>query len=86
MQREHEQTSTHIEVERTIEQHIQKRTNRRVGDLHVEARDDRVVVLRGWTRTYYLKQLAQVAAQELLGSGRMLVNDIQVPSGEEPHS
>ena len=60
-----------------VEQQIQERTHRRVGDLHVETRDGRVVV-RGQTRTYYLKQLAQVAALEVLGAGRTLVNDIQV--------
>lgn len=60
-----------------VEQQIQERTHRRVGDLCVEACKDCVVV-RGRTRTYYLKQLAQVAALEVLGAGRTLINNIVV--------
>ncbi len=65
------------EVAQAVARQIQERTHRRVGDLHVEARDGRVVV-RGRTRTYYLKQLAQVAALEVLGAGRTLINEIHV--------
>jgi BON domain-containing protein len=72
-----QQSNSCTEVEQAVEQQIQERTHRRVGDLHVEAHDGQVVV-RGQTRTYYVKQLAQVAALEVLGAGRTLVNDIQV--------
>jgi hypothetical protein len=77
MCRDPDQRNICTEVEQAVEQQIQERTHGRVGDLHVEARDGRVVV-RGRTRTYYLKQFAQVAALEVLGAGRTLVNDIQV--------
>ena len=46
-----------IPLVREIEQQIQSRTDRRVRNLAVEFRSDRVVV-RGQTASYHVKQLA----------------------------
>jgi hypothetical protein len=48
-----------------VERHILDRTGRRVHGLHVEVRQQRVV-LRGRTSSYYLKQLAQHCVWDLL--------------------
>jgi hypothetical protein len=48
-----------------IENHISSRTGRRVRDLAVELSPERVV-LRGETLSYYVKQLAQHGALEIL--------------------
>jgi hypothetical protein len=69
-------TSPQLQVE--LERHIQIRTGRRIRDLSVELNSDRVV-LRGYTATYYLKQLAQQGVRELL-PGVGLDNAIVVDS------
>jgi hypothetical protein len=48
-----------------LERHIQNRTGRRVYGLHIEVRDERVV-LRGRTTSYYIKQLAQHCVWDVL--------------------
>ncbi len=48
-----------------VERHILDRTGRRVHGLHVEFRQQRVV-LRGRTNSYYVKQLAQHCVWDLL--------------------
>lgn len=56
--------------------HISSKTRGQVRDLQVESRD-RQIILRGRSRTYYIKQVAQQAALD--GSGDlMLVNEIEV--------
>ena len=58
-----------------LEALLQRRLVGRVRDLRVELHG-RGVVLRGWTRTYYVKQLAQHATME---SGlQILANEIEV--------
>jgi hypothetical protein len=48
-----------------LERQIVQRTLGRVRDLHVETQDDRVIV-RGFTPSYFMKQLAIQAALEVL--------------------
>jgi hypothetical protein len=48
---------------RSLERHIMERTWGRVDHLAVEVTDERVRV-RGWTRSYYIKQLAIQACLE----------------------
>lgn len=59
-----------------LETLLQRRLVGRVRDLRVE-HSERGVVLRGWTRTYYAKQLAQHAAMESTGL-QVLANEIEV--------
>jgi hypothetical protein len=59
-----------------LERHILDRTGRRVQGLHVEVRDERVV-LRGRTSSYYIKQLAQHCVWDVLPQAR-LENGIEV--------
>jgi hypothetical protein len=51
-------------LEEAIERHIRQRTWGRVHQLHVEVRDGRAHV-RGCAPSYYVKQLAIQAVQEL---------------------
>ena len=48
-----------------LENRIRTHTGRRIRDLAIELRPERVV-LRGHTSTYYLKQLAQHGVREIL--------------------
>jgi hypothetical protein len=48
----------------------------RVSDLCVESRGE--VVVRGSTRTHYLKQIALEAAREALAATRLFLIDIEV--------
>jgi hypothetical protein len=59
-----------------LERQIQVRTGRRIRDLAVELTPG-LVVLRGHTTTYYLKQMAQTGVRDLLPQVR-LENDIVV--------
>jgi hypothetical protein len=59
-----------------LERHILDRTGRRVHELCVEVRDERVV-LRGRTSSFYLKQLAQHCVWDVLPLAR-LENGIEV--------
>jgi hypothetical protein len=52
-------------MQHELEQHIARRTGRRVRNLRVEVGPGRVV-LRGRATSYYVKQLAQHAARALL--------------------
>jgi len=56
----------HSELERTI----LARTGRRIRDLAIELRPERVV-LRGRTATYYVKQLAQHGVRDVLPHVRL---------------
>ena len=68
------QTPPQLEVE--LVRRVQTRTGRRIRDLAVELLPERVV-LRGYTATYHVKQLAQQSVRELLPNIR-LENSITV--------
>jgi hypothetical protein len=57
-------------LRRQLEQHISKYTGRRVRDLAVEVYSERIVV-RGRTRSYYVKQLAQHGVRDILPDVRL---------------
>jgi hypothetical protein len=59
-----------------LERRIAARTGRRVHGLHVEVRNERIVLL-GRTSSYYLKQLAQHCVWDVL-PGASLENGIVV--------
>jgi hypothetical protein len=63
-------------IRQELENHIRARTGRRVRNLHVELFPERIV-LRGQVNTFYLKQLAQHGAREVLPNVR-LENAIEV--------
>jgi hypothetical protein len=58
------------ELQHELEHRISLRTGRRVRDLSVELRPERVV-LRGRATNYYVKQLAQHGVRELLPHVRL---------------
>jgi hypothetical protein len=60
-----------------IEARIEGRVRGRIYDLHVICSSDSII-LRGRTRTYYTKQLAQEAVLDLPGRAFPLVNEITV--------
>jgi hypothetical protein len=53
-----------FETQSELERHIQARTGRRIRDLTIELRPERIV-LRGQTSTYYVKQLAQHGVRDV---------------------
>ncbi len=53
------------DLQQQLEHRISQRTGRRIRNLTVELRPERVV-LRGMATNYYLKQLAQHGVRELL--------------------
>ena len=55
---------------------VDRRTFGRVADLQIELAD-RAVVLKGRTKTYYTKQLAQLGAMDVLAD-HPIVNQITV--------
>jgi hypothetical protein len=75
------------QLQRELECHIATRTGRRVRDLRVEVQPG-AVVLRGRTDSYYVKQLAQHGARELLPRVRLdnaiTVDGAGPPAGEFP--
>lgn len=60
-----------------LESHIARRTGGQVRDLQVESSED-CIILRGRSRTYHAKQIAQEAALDEAGGCPMLVNQIEV--------
>ena len=66
-----------FEVKYAVEKKIQEKTWGRVRHLQVEMKDEHVIV-RGSTRTYYLKQLAVQAAKDVLGTTCPFLIDIHV--------
>jgi hypothetical protein len=56
---------------------IAHRTGGQVRDLEVESSEDHIII-RGRSRTYYMKQLAQEAALDESGDRCILVNEIEV--------
>jgi hypothetical protein len=53
------------QLRQELEQQVQARTGRRIRNLAIELRPERVI-LRGRTGTYYVKQLAQQGVRDLL--------------------
>jgi hypothetical protein len=70
-------------VQQQLEAQIQVRTGRRVQNLTVEVHPDEVI-LRGQATSYYVKQLAQVGAQDVL-IDVPLRNAIAVKRPEDTH-
>ena len=66
-----------LELADRLESRIVRRTGGQVRDLRVVAIEDRVV-LRGRSRTYHAKQLAQEAALDEADGPLALVNEIEV--------
>ena len=64
------------ELATSIEQAVQRETDRGVANLSVEVNSDGIL-LRGRCTTYYTKQLAQHAAMSIPGGDR-LTNSIEV--------
>ena len=65
------------EILQAVERAIRERTWGRVSNLCVESRGQ-LVVIRGSTPTYYLKQLALEAVRKILGTTRLFLIDIDV--------
>jgi hypothetical protein len=74
-------TDKRVCLSQAIERSIERRTCRRVHDLHVEVSDNRVMV-DGATESYYIKQLAIQGVFEILRSadGTEVMVNIQVIS------
>jgi hypothetical protein len=62
--------SLHPQLQQDLERQISLRTGRRVRNLAVELEAERVV-LRGFTTTYHVKQLAQHGVRDLLPHVRL---------------
>jgi len=60
-----------------IEGHIERKACGRIRDLSVVCFED-VIILRGRSRTYHAKQLAQEAVFDLTGGQPTLANEIVV--------
>ena len=74
------------ELSQTIEQQVSRRTWGRVHRLAVEVDGDRVLV-RGWTPSYYVKQLAIQGALEVLSGAdapRLQVDIAVAPGTDRP--
>jgi hypothetical protein len=68
------------ELEEDLERRIVQRTWGRIHRLQVERNGDQVIV-RGYSPSYYVKQLAVLAVQEM-GQAVQVHLDIQVGEGE----
>ena len=68
---------THQELAQYIEGHVNRVSNGRIRDLHVDYTDDRIL-LRGRSRTYHAKQVAQQAVLDLTDGHPLLANQIVV--------
>jgi len=70
-----------LDFEEAVERQIRQRTWDRVHQLQVERQGDRIVV-RGYSPSYYVKQLALLAVQELC-EAMPVVLDIEVAGGSD---
>ena len=80
------QSAGRDELTQTIEQQVARRTWGRVHRLAVEVSGDRILV-RGWTPSYYVKQLAIQGALEVLGGAdapRLQVDIAVAPGAARP--
>jgi len=84
---EHPVRSSSLPAELAIERLIRQRTWGRVAQLQVQRVDERIIV-RGYTSSYYVKQLAIQAALEALGgvNSPHLEVDIEVGPSTAPAS
>lgn len=69
--------SNDFQILGTVERAIRQRACGRVANLSVTSQGD-LVIVRGITRTYYLKQLALEAARQVLATTRPFLIDIDV--------
>ncbi len=67
----------HQELARYIQGHVDRAAGGRIRDLEVECTDDRIL-LRGRSRTYHAKQIAQQAVLDLTDGHPLLANQIVV--------
>lgn len=64
----------------SLQRQINWRTWGRIRQLHVKAQTDRVVI-QGMTSSYYLKQLALSAVQEVMGSAATMPVVLEIEVG-----
>ncbi|MBI3468221.1 MAG: hypothetical protein HY000_34895 [Planctomycetes bacterium] len=69
------------ELERTVEQQIVQRTWGRIHALRVERIGERLII-HGRTSSYYVKQLALLAALEVLGPSNTATLDLDIQVGQ----
>ena len=72
------------QLERAVEEQIVQRTWGRIHALRVERIGERLII-HGRTSSYYVKQLALLAALEVLGSRETATLDLDIQVGQ-PHS
>jgi hypothetical protein len=60
-----------------LEGYIELKSSGRIRDLHVVCSDD-MIIIRGRSRTYHAKQLAQQAALDFTDGDALLTNQIEV--------
>ncbi len=70
----------HAELEQAVEREIMEHTWGRIHRLRVHVNPDRLVV-RGWTSSYYTKQLAIQAVLNTLGPEASLPLDVDIEVG-----
>jgi hypothetical protein len=67
----------HDDLAGRIEGYIERKACGRIRDLHVVCSENRII-LRGRTRTYHAKQLAQEAVLDMTDGSSVLTNQIVV--------
>jgi hypothetical protein len=65
------------ELAERLEGYIELKSSGRIRDLHVVCSND-MIILRGRSRTYHAKQLAQQAALDFTDGDALLANQIEV--------
>lgn len=70
-------------VRELLEHSIRERTGKRVRDLSIEVKGERII-LRGYAKSFHVKQLAQHGVLDLLPRAK-LINAIEVSYGPEPY-
>lgn len=60
-----------------LEGQIERRASGQIRDLHVQFKDDQIVI-QGRSRTYHAKQLAHQAVLDLAHGAHVLANQIEV--------
>jgi len=66
-----------LDLAERIEGYIERKASGRIRDLHVVCSDD-LIILKGRSRTYHAKQLAQQAVLDLTDGYPLLANQIEV--------
>ncbi|MGE3818997.1 MAG: hypothetical protein AB7I30_06140 [Isosphaeraceae bacterium] len=75
--RRREAWSSPKELEHCLTDQIERRASGRIRDLDVVC-SDQSIILRGWSRSYHAKQLAQQAVLDLTDGHPLLTNQIVV--------